>query len=145
MRSTVSSNASGASESKPRLPFYAWLLGGDNGRARILRRLGHEANDALDEFLEPGAGLRTQRRRLGCRVLCPGYGAADTEVKRDMEDFSRRGAGDDRCTAPRGLEASVVIMADTTTSPSDTQRAAADPSCRRTMAARSWLGRPQGG
>ena len=32
--------------------FYAWLLGGDNGRARILRRLGHEANDALDEFLE---------------------------------------------------------------------------------------------
>src|SRR5882757_7308947 len=32
--------------------FYAWLLGGDGGRARILRRLGHEANDALDEFLE---------------------------------------------------------------------------------------------
>src|ERR1019366_6631422 len=32
--------------------FYAWLLGGDNGLARILCRLGHEANDALDEFLE---------------------------------------------------------------------------------------------
>ena len=32
--------------------FYAWLLGGDGGRERILRRLGHEANDALDEFLE---------------------------------------------------------------------------------------------
>ena len=32
--------------------FYAWLLGGDGGRARILRRLGPEANDALDEFLE---------------------------------------------------------------------------------------------
>ena len=32
--------------------FYAWLLGGDGGRARMLRRLGHEANDALDEFLE---------------------------------------------------------------------------------------------
>src|SRR5439155_3519322 len=32
--------------------FYAWLLGGDGGRARILKRLGHEANDALDEFLE---------------------------------------------------------------------------------------------
>ena len=28
--------------------FYAWLLGGDGGRARILRRLGHEANNALD-------------------------------------------------------------------------------------------------
>jgi ATP-dependent helicase/nuclease subunit A len=31
--------------------FYAWLLGGDGGRQRILKRLGHEANDALDEFL----------------------------------------------------------------------------------------------
>src|SRR5256714_13578291 len=36
--------------------FYAWLLGGDGGRARILRRLGHEANDALDEFLELALG-----------------------------------------------------------------------------------------
>src|ERR1700712_1612710 len=33
--------------------FYAWLLGGDGGRARILQRLRHQANDALDEFLEP--------------------------------------------------------------------------------------------
>ncbi|MGH6741826.1 MAG: UvrD-helicase domain-containing protein, partial [Bradyrhizobium sp.] len=32
--------------------FYAWLLGGDGVRQRILKRLGHEANDALDEFLE---------------------------------------------------------------------------------------------
>src|SRR6202790_1592901 len=36
--------------------FYAWLLGGDGGRKRILRRLGHEANDALDEFLELALG-----------------------------------------------------------------------------------------
>ena len=36
--------------------FYAWLLGGDGGRARMLRRLGHEANDALDEFLELALG-----------------------------------------------------------------------------------------
>ena len=40
-----------AAEDTP-FAFYAWLLGGDGGRARILRRLGHEANDALDEFLE---------------------------------------------------------------------------------------------
>src|SRR2546430_17141006 len=31
--------------------FYAWLLGGDGGRARILRRLGHGGNDAPDGFL----------------------------------------------------------------------------------------------
>ena len=37
--------------------FYAWLLGGDGGRQRILKRLGHEANDALDEFLELALGV----------------------------------------------------------------------------------------
>ena len=40
-----------ALESTP-FTFYAWLLGGDGGRARILKRLGPEANDALDEFLD---------------------------------------------------------------------------------------------
>ncbi|MEN3289305.1 MAG: ATP-dependent helicase/nuclease subunit, partial [Bradyrhizobium sp.] len=40
-----------ATEETP-FAFYAWLLGGDGGRRRILARLGHEANDALDEFLE---------------------------------------------------------------------------------------------
>src|SRR5258705_469375 len=39
-------------------PFavYAWLLGGDGGRKRIFRRLWHEANDAVDEFLELALG-----------------------------------------------------------------------------------------
>src|SRR6202795_4789179 len=32
--------------------FYARLLGGDGCRARILKRLRHEAKDALDDFLE---------------------------------------------------------------------------------------------
>ena len=31
--------------------FYAGVLGAEGGRAQILARLGHEANDALDEFL----------------------------------------------------------------------------------------------
>src|SRR3954454_20946995 len=38
------------SATETRFAFSAWLLGGDGGRARMLRRLGHEANDALDEF-----------------------------------------------------------------------------------------------
>ena len=49
---SASNNASAASSAETPFAFYAWLLGGDGGRARILRRLGHEANDALDEFLE---------------------------------------------------------------------------------------------
>ena len=32
--------------------FYSWLLGSEGGRTTVLGRLSHEANDALDEFLE---------------------------------------------------------------------------------------------
>src|SRR3984893_14867024 len=64
--------------------FYAWLLGGDGGRRRILRRLGHEANDALDEFLE--LALNYERKApASLQGFMAWLRAADTEVKRDME------------------------------------------------------------
>jgi ATP-dependent helicase/nuclease subunit A len=100
--------------------FYAWLLGGDNGRARILRRLGHEANDALDEFLE--LALSYERKApASLQGFMAWLRAADTEVKRDME-ISRDEVRVMTVHGSKGLEAPVVIMADTTTSPSDTQR-----------------------
>jgi ATP-dependent helicase/nuclease subunit A len=100
--------------------FYAWLLGGDHGRARILRRLGHEANDALDEFLE--LALSYERKApASLQGFMSWLRAADTEVKRDME-ISRDEVRVMTVHGAKGLEASVVIMADTTTSPSDTQR-----------------------
>jgi ATP-dependent helicase/nuclease subunit A len=100
--------------------FYAWLLGGDGGRARILRRLGHEANDALDEFLE--LALSYERKApASLQGFMAWLRAADTEVKRDME-ISRDEVRVMTVHGAKGLEAPVVIMADTTTSPSDTQR-----------------------
>src|SRR3954451_2652609 len=100
--------------------FYAWLLGGDGGRARMLRRLGHEANDALDEFLE--LALNFERR---ASATLPGFlawlRAADTEVKRDME-ISRDEVRVMTVHGAKGLEAAVVFMVDTTSSPADSQR-----------------------
>jgi ATP-dependent helicase/nuclease subunit A len=100
--------------------FYAWLLGGDNGRARILRRLGHEANDALDEFLELALSYE-KKAPASLQGFMSWLRAADTEVKRDME-ISRDEVRVMTVHGAKGLEAPVVIMADTTTSPSDTQR-----------------------
>jgi ATP-dependent helicase/nuclease subunit A len=100
--------------------FYAWLLGGDNGRARILRRLGHEANDALDEFLELALS-HEKKAPASLQGFVAWLRAADTEVKRDME-ISRDEVRVMTVHGAKGLEAPVVIMADTTTSPSDTQR-----------------------
>ena len=100
--------------------FFAWLLGGDQGRARILRRLGHEANDALDEFLELAMSYE-KKAPASLQGFMAWLRAADTEVKRDME-ISRDEVRVMTVHGAKGLEAPVVIMADTTTSPSDTQR-----------------------
>jgi ATP-dependent helicase/nuclease subunit A len=100
--------------------FYAWLLGGDGGRQRILRRLGHEANDALDEFLE--LALNHERKApASLQGFMAWLRSADTEVKRDME-ISRDEVRVMTVHGAKGLEASVVFMVDTTSSPSDTQR-----------------------
>jgi ATP-dependent helicase/nuclease subunit A len=100
--------------------FYAWLLGGDGGRARILRRLGHEANDALDEFLE--LALNYERKApASLQGFMAWLRTADLEVKRDME-ITRDEVRVMTVHGAKGLEASVVFLVDTTTSPSDTQR-----------------------
>src|SRR4051812_19303770 len=99
--------------------FYAWLLGGEGGRKRILERLGHEANDALDEFL--GLALDYERKApASLQGFMAWLRAADLEVKRDME-ISRDEVRVMTVHGAKGLEAPVVFLVDTTSSPSDTQ------------------------
>ena len=87
---------------------------------RILRRLGHEANDALDEFLELALGYE-RKAPASLQGFMAWLRAADTEVKRDME-ISRDEVRVMTVHGAKGLEASVVFLVDTTTSPTDTQR-----------------------
>jgi len=100
--------------------FFAWLLGGDGGRGRILARLGFEANDALDEFLE--LALNYERKApASLQGFMAWLRAADTEVKRDME-IARDEVRVMTVHGAKGLEASVVFLVDTTTSPVDSHR-----------------------
>lgn len=100
--------------------FFAWLLGGDGGRARILKRLGPEANDALDEFLE--LALAYERKApASLQGFMAWLRAADTEIKRDME-ISRDEVRVMTVHGAKGLEASVVFLVDTTVTPQDSQR-----------------------
>src|SRR5206468_2125733 len=100
--------------------FYAWLFGGDGGRKRILRRLGHEANDALDEFLELALGYE-RKAPASLQGFVAWLRTANLEVKRDME-ISRDEVRVMTVHGAKGLEAPVVFLVDTTSSPSDTQR-----------------------
>ncbi|MES2897849.1 MAG: double-strand break repair helicase AddA [Pseudomonadota bacterium] len=97
--------------------FYARLLGsrGADGRSmrqRLLRRLGSEAEDALDEFL--AQVLAAESRGVDdLESLAAAFASLDIVVKREME------AGRDEVRVmtahgAKGLEAPIVFLPETT-------------------------------
>ncbi len=100
--------------------FYAWLLGADGGRKRILQRLGTEANDAIDEFLELAMSFE-RRDTASLQGFLAWLRASDTDIKRDME-ITRNEVRVMTVHGAKGLEAPVVFLADTTATPVETQR-----------------------
>src|SRR4029078_12634862 len=95
--------------------FYAHVLGPERGGAKFLARLGPEAIDALDEFLE--LALDYERREV---PSLQGYvhwlRAANAEIKRDME-IARDEVRVMTVHGAKGLEAPIVILADSTAPP----------------------------
>ena len=107
-------------EARSRPPFdaYARLLGrtdetGRSMRARILTRLGREAEQALDAFLTEA--LKAERRGVrDLETFVADMASTAVEVKREQED----GKGEVRVMTvhgAKGLEAPVVILPDTST------------------------------
>ncbi len=95
--------------------FYAWLLGAHDGRKQFLARLGHEASDALDEFLNLALDYEA-RETPTLQGFVAWLRAAEAEVKRDME-MERDEVRVMTVHGAKGLEARFVILADTTTKP----------------------------
>jgi ATP-dependent helicase/nuclease subunit A len=95
--------------------FFAWLLGPEQGRQKIFARLGFEAADALDEFLELALTYETMEAP-SLQGFVAWLRSAATEVKRDMET-TRNEVRVMTVHGAKGLEAPVVILADTTTAP----------------------------
>jgi ATP-dependent helicase/nuclease subunit A len=95
--------------------FYACVLGAEGGRKRFLARLSHEADDALDEFLN--LALDYERRETpSLQGFVAWLRAAQTDVKRDME-ITRDEVRVMTVHGAKGLEAPIVVLADTTTPP----------------------------
>ena len=104
--------------SRPPFDAYARLLGRTDEaarsmRARILTRLGREAEQALDAFL--AEALKAERRGVrDLETFVADMAATAVEVKREQED----GKGEVRVMTvhgAKGLEAPVVILPDTST------------------------------
>ena len=95
--------------------FYARLLGADQGRCKLIARLGVEAGDAIDEFVN----LALAHERADAPSLATFLGqleAAGLEIKRDME----AAGGAVRVMTvhgAKGLEAKIVFLPDTCARP----------------------------
>lgn len=106
-----------ASDARRESPFafYAKLLGPLGGRRRIFERLGHEAADALDEFLSLALTYES-REASSLQGFVAWLRASEVEVKRDME-MTRDEVRVMTVHGAKGLEAPIVVLADTTTPP----------------------------
>lgn len=97
--------------------FFAELLGPGGGRNLALARLGAEAGDALDAFLN--AALDFERRNgPSLAGFLHHVGHAGTEVKRDLS----MSAGEVRVMTvhgSKGLESKIVILADIAPEPGE--------------------------
>jgi ATP-dependent helicase/nuclease subunit A len=100
----------------PPYELYAEILGAQDGRRRLLERLGVEAEDPVEEFLS--LALAYEREHApSLQGFLRWLVAGDTEVKRD---FGARQPNEIRILTvhgAKGLEAPVVFLPDTTQLP----------------------------
>jgi ATP-dependent helicase/nuclease subunit A len=99
----------------PPFEFYAQILSAMGGRRRLTARLGNEANDPIDEFLN--LALTFERDHVpSLQSFLHWLAAGATEIRRDLD----RGHGEVRVMTvhgAKGLEAEIVILPDTTQLP----------------------------
>ena len=110
-----------ATEAAFRRPFefYSGVLGRDGIRARMIARLGQEAGDILDEFLN--FALKQERTGLpGLETFLATLESAAPEIRREM-DQTRDEVRIMTVHAAKGLEAPVVFLVDGGSQPFSSQ------------------------
>lgn len=94
----------------PVFEFYCRILSQNGGRRKILARLGVEASDVLDAFLD--YSLAVQKTGLpGLQAFLETLAAANPEIKREL-DQNRDEVRIMTVHAAKGLEAPVVFLVD---------------------------------
>ncbi|MYD99922.1 MAG: double-strand break repair helicase AddA, partial [Alphaproteobacteria bacterium] len=93
--------------------FFADLLAEGGLRRKIAARLGEEANDPIDEFLN--AALDYERRHASSlQGFLQWLRSGEAEVKRQLDQRGRNEVRVSTVHGAKGLEAPVVILPDTT-------------------------------
>jgi ATP-dependent helicase/nuclease subunit A len=105
----------------PPFEFYASALGTGGMRLKLLARLGHEAGDAIDEFMSLAFAFEASNTPT-LEGFLHWIERGGAEIKRDME----RGRDEVRVMTvhgAKGLEADIVILPDTMSVPRAAQDA----------------------
>jgi ATP-dependent helicase/nuclease subunit A len=101
--------------------FFAQALGPEQGRKRLLERLGHEASDPIDELL--ARALQYQRIEAGSlQGFLRWFEAGGGEIKRDLDANRRQEVRILTVHASKGLQAPIVYLPDTTRVPQAGER-----------------------
>ncbi|SSZ39749.1 double-strand break repair helicase AddA [Bartonella grahamii] len=94
----------------PVFEFYNHILNNDKGRQKILSRLGSEANDVLDAFMD--YTLTIQKTGLpGLQAFLETLSASEPEIKREFEQNNEE-IRIMTVHAAKGLEAAIVFLVD---------------------------------
>ncbi|MBB5073766.1 ATP-dependent helicase/nuclease subunit A [Bartonella callosciuri] len=94
----------------PVFEFYSHILNNDKGRQKILARLGSEANDVLDAFMD--YTLTIQKTGLpGLQAFLEILSANEPEIKREF-DQNHNEVRIMTVHAAKGLEAAIVFLID---------------------------------
>jgi ATP-dependent helicase/nuclease subunit A len=120
---------------EPPQALIHWLLSGPwQGRRKLVARLGHEANDPIDELLNAAHAYAVSATPSLVGFLA-WFDAGDGELKREAEsggDFVRvmtvHGA--------KGLQSPIVILADATANPENARKEALDLTIKRDVSGR---------
>jgi ATP-dependent helicase/nuclease subunit A len=101
--------------------LYAEILGSLGGRRAMVARMGEQANDPLDEFLT--LALSHERAHTpSLQGFLRWFAEGRTEVKRDLEQTGRDEVRVMTVHGAKGLQAPVVILADTMATPGQSPR-----------------------
>jgi ATP-dependent helicase/nuclease subunit A len=105
----------------PPFELFSRVLTADGGRARLLARLGEEANDPIDEFLAQCL-IYERSHPPSLEGFLHWLERGQLEVKRDSDVGPRDDVRIMTVHGAKGLEAPIVILADTMQKPTEVPR-----------------------
>ena len=100
----------------PPYELYAQVLGARRGRHAMLRRLGPDAADPLDEFLNAALGYE-RIHGPSLQGFLAWLVAGEAEIKRDLDQRGRDEVRVMTVHGAKGLQAPIVILPDTLQAP----------------------------